>query len=365
LYIRDLHAYPDLDTNYTDATLRITTEVSAGASTVRATLLDGDGKAVASDLLHPATGSVLRLRNPQKWTAETPYLYTLLLDLQNSAGETTEVVPVRIGFRKVEIRDGQLLVNGKRILLKGVNRHEHSPDTGKYVPRALMVRDIELMKRFNINAVRTAHYPNDPEWYDLCDQYGLWVMDEANIETHHYGTNENNRLANDPAWREAHLDRIRNMVERDKNHPAIILWSIGNESGDGPNIAASYQWIKKRDPSRPVHYEGTTSIGNSNADVNSFMYPTPAQTAANAAKRPTMPLLLCEYTHAMGNSNGNLQEYWDIFYSTPNAQGAFVWDWVDQGIRQPVPSEYRHPFFWLTAVGGKIGAASTTTTTSA
>jgi beta-galactosidase len=342
LHIQDVHAQADLDADYRDATLRVSVKVRGGPASLSAALLDRSGATVATAAeFDAAAGTVLRVANPSKWTAETPNLYALLLSLRDPSGRAVEFVPMWVGFRKVEIRDGRLLVNGRRILLKGVNRHEHSPDTGKYVPRDLMIRDIELMKRFNVNAVRTAHYPNDPEWYNLCDLYGLWVMDEANIETHHYGTDANNRLANDPAWREAHLDRIRNMVDRDKNHPSIILWSIGNESGDGSNIAASYQLIKQIDPARPVHYEGTTAIGNSNADVNSFMYPTPAQTRANAARRPRMPLLLCEYTHAMGNSNGNLKEYWDIFYSTPNAQGAFVWDWVDQGIRQPVPEKYR------------------------
>jgi beta-galactosidase len=203
-----------------------------------------------------------------------------------------------------------------------------------------MVKDIELMKRFNVNAVRTSHYPNAPEWYELCDRYGLYVMDEANIESHGYGNDPRNRLSNDPAWKQAHLDRVQRMVERDKNHPSIVMWSMGNESGDGPNIAAAYQWTKQRDPSRPFHYEGTTANGGSNADVNSFMYPTPQQMTAHAQKRPEMPLILCEYTHAMGNSNGGLNHYWDLFYADNNMQGAFVWDWVDQGIRQPVPGDH-------------------------
>jgi beta-galactosidase len=204
-----------------------------------------------------------------------------------------------------------------------------------------MLEDVRLMKQFNVNAVRTSHYPNAPAWYDLCDRYGLYVMDEANIEAHHYGNNRNNRLTNDPAWREAYLDRVRRMVERDKNHPSVIIWSMGNESGDGPNSEAAYRWAKQRDPSRPFHYEGSTSNGGSNSDINSFMYPSPERARQLAAKRPDMPLILCEYAHAMGNSSGGLKEYWDLFYSGTNAQGAYVWDWVDQGLRVPVPGEYR------------------------
>jgi beta-galactosidase len=197
------------------------------------------------------------------------------------------------------------------------------------------------MKQFNINAVRTSHYPNQPEWYSLCDQYGIYVMDEANIEAHHYGNDPNNRLMNSPEWTAAFMDRVQSMVERDKNHPSIVFWSMGNETGDGLNARLTYEWTKRRDPSRPFHYEGSTSHGGSNADINSFMYPSPERVKQLAAKRPEMPLILCEYAHAMGNSSGGLKEYWDIFYSGTNAQGAFVWDWVDQGIRLSVPDEYK------------------------
>ena len=252
-----------------------------------------------------------------------------------------EVIPQNVGFRRVEIKGGRFLINGRAILVKGVNRHEHSEDTAKYVPVESMIKDIRIMKQFNVNAVRTSHYPNSPVWYDLCDRYGIYVLDEANIECHHYGNDPRNRLTNDPEWQTAYLDRVERMVERDKNHASVVIWSMGNESGDGPNAAAAYQWTKQRDPSRPFHYEGTTSHGGSNADINSFMYPTPEAVKRLAAQRPDMPLILCEYSHAMGNSSGGLKEYWDIFYSGTNAQGAFVWDWVDQGIRLPVPGEYK------------------------
>ena len=279
--------------------------------------------------------------SPHKWSAEDPYLYQLLLTVKGPAGNVLEVIPQNVGFRRVEIKGGRYLINGRVILIKGVNRHEHSEETAKYVPIESMVKDIKLMKLFNVNAVRTSHYPNSPVWYDLCDRYGIYVMDEANIECHHYGNDPRNRLTNDPDWQIAYLDRVERMVERDKNHASVVFWSMGNESGDGQNAAAAYQWTKQRDPSRPFHYEGTTSHGGSNADINSFMYPTPEAVKRLAARRPEMPLILCEYSHAMGNSNGGLKEYWDIFYSGTNAQGGFVWDWVDQGIRVPIPGEYK------------------------
>jgi beta-galactosidase len=263
-----------------------------------------------------------------------------MLTLSDAAGNPIEVIPAKVGFREVEIRNARLLVNGQPILLKGVNRHEHSPDTGHYLSRELMIKDIEIMKQFNVNAVRTSHYPNDPLWYDLCDRYGLYLIDEGNIESHGYGNDPKNRLANDPEWGPLHMDRMQRMVERDKNHPSVIIWSLGNEAGDGPNMTAVYKWTKQRDPGRPLHYEGSSRSGGPNSDFNSRMYPTPEGTIKLAKSRPEMPALLVEYTHAMGNSNGALKEYWDIFYSGINAVGAFVWDWVDQGFRQPVPATY-------------------------
>ena len=252
-----------------------------------------------------------------------------------------EVIPQNVGFRRVEIRNARFLVNGRAILVKGVNRHEHHPDTAKYIPIESMIEDIRIMKQFNVNAVRTSHYPNSPVWYDLCDQYGIYVMDEGNIESHHYGNTPQNRLTNDPEWVTAHLDRIERMVERDKNHPSVVWWSFGNESGDGLAGAAAYNWIKQRDPSRPFHDEGSARWRGPNTDINSAMYPSLERVKELATQRPDQPLILCEYTHAMGNSNGGLREYWDYFYQDNNAQGAFVWDWVDQALRAPVPGEYR------------------------
>jgi beta-galactosidase len=354
-HLRDFEVKTNLDDAYRDATLVVKGAVSNASEkpatvTLTAALFDAAGAAYGK----PATSTVeiggkgetaaeiaVPAAAPRKWSAEDPYLYKLLLTVKGPAGNVLEVIPQNVGFRRVEIKGGRFLINGRAILVKGVNRHEHSEDTAKFVPVESMIKDIKLMKQFNVNAVRTSHYPNSPVWYDLTDRYGIYVLDEANIECHHYGNDIHNRLTNDPEWQTAYLDRVERMVERDKNHASVVIWSMGNESGDGPNAAAAYQWTKKRDPSRPFHYEGTTSHGGSNADINSFMYPTPEAVKRLAAARPDMPLILCEYEHAMGNSSGGLKEYWDIFYSGTNAQGAFVWDWVDQGIWLPVPGEYK------------------------
>jgi beta-galactosidase len=347
-HIRDFEVKTDLDAGYRDAVLTVTADVAnytgtPGTVFLGVELADPEGRPVGArrrvQVTAGPTRVSLRIRNPRKWSAETPALYPLLLTLEDARGTTLEVIPWQVGFRAVEVRGGRLLVNGKAVLIKGVNRHETDPETGKYVPPDTMVRDIVLMKQLNVNAVRTSHYPNDPAWYALCDRYGLYVIDEANIETHHYGNDPGNRLTNDPAWQPLFIDRVERMIERDKNHPSVIVWSMGNESGDGLAARAAYEWAKRRDPSRPFHNEGSTSHGGSNADINSFMYPPADVTATSAAKRPDMPLLLCEYSHAMGNSNGGLKEYWDLFYAGGNAQGAFVWDWVDQGLWQPVPAE--------------------------
>ena len=354
-HLRDFEIYTDLDAAYRDAVLRVKASLANRAAqparlSLTIALEDAAGAAVGA----PATSAVevganaeasaelsLPVANPKKWSAESPALYRLLLTVKDASGAVLEVVPSTVGFRRVEIKNARVLINGQPVLFKGVNRHEHSELTAKYVDVASMVKDIQLMKQFNVNAVRTAHYPNDPAWYELCDRYGLYVVDEANFESHHYGDGPGNRLVNDPAWQPLFLNRIERMIERDKNHPSVVIWSLGNEAGDGPNFAAAYQWTKQRDPSRPVHYEGSVSRSGSNSDINSFMYPRQENVPRLAVARPSMPLILCEYTHSMGNSNGGLKEYWDTFYSGTNAQGAFVWDWVDQGIRLPVPGEYR------------------------
>ncbi len=354
-HVRDYEVHTNLDDDYRDAMLVVETSVANAAAEdasveVTAELFDGGGlrvgdpvsATVAVDSQSETNAEVsMAIAAPRKWSAEDPYLYKLLLTLRDGDGKVLEVIPQNVGFRRIEIRNSRFLVNGKAILIKGVNRHEHNADTAKYIPVEAMIQDIRLMKQFNVNAVRTSHYENSPMWYELCDRYGLYVMDEANIESHHYGNNSQNRLNNDPAWTEAHLDRIERMVERDKNHPSVVWWSFGNEAGDGLAGNAAYAWIKERDPSRPFHDEGSARQRGPNTDINSGMYPTLSRIQEMAAERPEMPLILCEYTHAMGNSNGGLREYWDYFYQDNNAQGAFVWDWVDQTLRVPVPGEYR------------------------
>lgn len=294
------------------------------------------------------------VENPLKWTAETPNLYTLVLNLIDDKKQTVEALSCRVGFRSVEIKDGQLLINGNPVRLRGVNRHEHDPAKGRMASRERMIQDIKLMKQANINAVRTAHYPNLPLWYELCDEYGLYVMDEADIEEHGL----RGQLASDPAWYAAFMDRAIRMVERDKNHPSIISWSMGNESGYGPNFAAISAWIKDFDPTRFIHYEGAqdTPTDPKTVDVISRFYPRvqdeylnpnipegeDKERAENArwerllsiAQNPVdnRPVLTSEYAHSMGNALGNFKEYWDEIYSHRRMLGGFIWDWSDQGL---------------------------------
>ncbi len=310
--------------------------------------------------------------DPAKWTAETPNLYTLVLSLINKNQKTIEAVSCKVGFRSLEIKNGQFLVNGKAIRLRGVNRHEFDPATGKAISYARMVQDITLMKQANINAVRTCHYPDNPEWYDLCDRYGIYVMDEADIEEQGVrGT-----LANDPQWCAAFLDRPIRMVYRDRNHPSIILWSMGNESGYGPNFAAISAWIKDFDPTRFIHYEGAQGKPKDppTVDIISRFYPRVCEPYLNPdipdtsdAERPEnarwdhlltiaenkdddRPVLASEYAHAMGNAMGNLKEYWDEIYSNPRLLGGFIWEWADQGLYKTAPNGTRY-----IAYGGDFG----------
>ncbi len=345
--IRDFWVKTELDDRCRHANLKVSVQVKNHADKsqqiqVEAILLMGKLKRVAGPIRANArveageeTSLELtkRVARPNLWSAETPNLYTLLLTLKDTHGHILEVVQTQVGFRKIEIRDGQLLINGHPILIKGVNRHEHDPDTAHAITENSMVRDIKLMKRFNINAVRTSHYPNSPQWYALCDQYGLYLIDEANVESH--GAQY---LANDPAWLHAHMDRTYRMVERDKNHPSIIIWSLGNEAGDGSNFAATSAWVRARDPSRPVHYE-QTRLGP-HADIVSFMYAKFEFLEWYAKVPRPRPLILCEYAHAMSNSTGDLAGYWKLFRKYKQLQGGLIWDWVDQGIRAPVPRRY-------------------------
>ncbi len=268
------------------------------------------------------------VENPQKWSAETPYLYTVVLELKKG-NKTTEYESCKVGFRTSEVKNGQLLINGVPVLIKGVNRHEHDEFKGHVVSRKLMKKDVELMKQNNINAVRTCHYPDDPYWYKLCDQYGIYLIDEANIESHGMGYRPNRTLGNNPAWKKAHLERIKRMTERDKNHPSVIIWSMGNEAGDGVNFDSCSAWLHHRDPSRPVHYE--RALKRPTVDIYSPMYPGINYIEHYAKTNPSRPLIMCEYAHSMGNSTGNLQDYWDVIEKYPALQGGFIWDWVDQG----------------------------------
>lgn len=268
------------------------------------------------------------LPNVRKWTAETPELYTLVINQKNAKGKVLESIVRQIGFRTVEIRHGQLLVNGIPITIRGVNRHEHDPYTGHAITVESMVNDIRLMKSLHINAVRCSHYPNRVEWYQLCNKYGLYVVDEANVESDGMSMTPLKSIADDTAWLKPHLVRTKRMVERDKNDPCIIIWSLGNESRFGSNFIATYDWIKSRDHSRPVQYEPAEL--NSYTDIYCPMYARIWQLESYAYTWQKRPLILCEYEHAMGNSEGNLKDYWDVIYKHKQLQGGFIWDWVDQ-----------------------------------
>lgn len=284
----------------------------------------------------------------RKWSAELPNLYFIVMSLTDANGNILQSVGCNVGFRTAEIKNGLFLVNGIPVLLKGVNRHEHDPVKGHVISKELMLKDIRLMKEANMNVVRTCHYPDDPYWYDLCDEFGLYVIDEANIESHGMGYDPDRTLGNNPAWKEAHLDRTRRMVERDKNHPSVIIWSLGNEAGNGCNFVSTYEWIKKRDPSRPVWYERAEQAANT--DIFCPMYWTTWDLKGYGYAPQYRPLIMCEYAHAMGNSTGNLQDIWDIIEKYSQLQGGCIWDWVDQGILKK--NEKGKEFF---AYGGDFG----------
>ncbi len=385
----DVFARPELDDDTRDGTLRVTVDVRTfdpspdpnytrelrgfaphpDGLKVRLQLFDAAGAPV----IEPATKPLLQsdwalprvefaapVAAPRLWSAESPTLYTLVLSLLDAAGAVTHAVSQRVGFRRVEVRGRELLVNGQPVLFKGVNRHDFHPVLGKTVPYETMLEDIRLLKQNNLNAVRTSHYPNDSRWYDLCDEHGLYVIDETNLETHALY----NRLCNDPDWTAAFLDRVQRMALRDKNHACIVMWSLGNESGYGPNHDAMAGWLRHFDPSRPLHYEGATSpytiilqqdatalagrlslaqkdaamrrgwlSGPHVTDIVAPMYPSVDNIIAYAQDPAnTRPLIMCEYAHSMGNSTGNLKEYWDAIETHHGLQGGFIWDWIDQSL---------------------------------
>ena len=391
-HVRDFFVKPELDAACRDGRLSVEAEIrntsaAPAALALSGVLRDATGRTVAR--LPAVKATVPAGQNapvtlaadvaaPAQWSAETPHLYSLLLSLEDAEGKVLQVIPQRVGFRKVEIRDGMLLVNGKRVLIKGVNRHEHDPDLGHVMTEERMRQDIVLMKQLNMNAVRLSHYPNEVRFYELCDEYGLYVVDEANIECH--GARDARLgLASHPDWADAIMDRYVRMVERDKNHPSVIIWSLGNEAGGGSNFHAAYEWSKRRDTTRPVQYE--QEFEGKHTDIVCPMYDSPAKVARYLAKNPSRPLILCEYAHAMGTSFGNVRAYWDQFYKKDSrGQGGFIWDFVDQGLRTPLPKERigksgrmmlpslktdpalkngKQNVDWFYAIGGDFGPADT------
>lgn len=335
--IKDFEIKADLDDRYRDGLLdiRFTMDIRslAKGTSVRLKVLDGQ-KELASGCLtvRNATDTVLsfseKFPEVKRWTAETPDLYTLVVNTVDRSGKVTESFTQRFGFRKVEMKNGMLLVNGTPVLIKGVNRHEHDMHRGRSISVESMVEDIRLMKQFNINAVRCCHYPNYEEWYELCNEYGIYLVDEANIESHGMEAHPDGTLANMDGWEIPFMERMGRMVERDKNVTAIITWSLGNESGYGKHFETIYHWAKQRDASRPVQYEGGGVKGLS--DIYCPMYGRIWLLRQWANQRQERPLILCEYAHAMGNSVGNLGDYWELIYKYDNLQGGFIWDWVDQ-----------------------------------
>ena len=329
-HIQDIRITPDLINNYKDGTLAVKIW-AVGKSDARLTLLDATGKEVASQTVkswqesQPKQGGVvLHVNNPQKWTAETPYLYTLKIEYGH------QVTTQRVGFRKVEIKDAQLLVNGKPIYIKGVNRHEMDPDGGYVVSRERMIQDLQLMKRFNINAVRTCHYPDDPLWYDLCDEYGIYLCAEANQESHGF-LYQNPSPSKDPIFRQQIVERNQHNVAVNFNHPSVIIWSLGNETADSENFTAARQWILSQDQSRPIQYEPAGEGANTDIFCPMYMIQWHCEGYAKD-NRKQKPLIQCEYNHVMGNSGGGLKEYWDLVRKYPKFQGGFIWDFVDQAL---------------------------------
>lgn len=354
-HIEDVYAVTEFDSGYKNATLNVRVKVSAAADdcTIGLELTDAAGKEVAS-ASHKIAGTVhelsFKLQEPHKWTAEDPYLHKLLVRLSDASGATLEVVPQRIGIRQVEVKGGNILVNGVDVMFKGVNRHEFHPDLGRVIPMESMIEDLLLMKRNNINAVRTSHYPDDPRFYELCDEYGLYLIDECDLETHGFGdTDRWPTPTDDPQWEGALIDRMVRMVERDKNHPSVIMWSLGNESQIGRNHKAMADAARACDPSRLIHYEGDPKVEVS--DLVCWMYPSVAAcvqigegqeltehwSKLKPGQYAHKPCVLCEYTPAMGNGPGHLKEYWDTFYKYKRLQGAFLWEWCDHGLRAFTP----------------------------
>jgi beta-galactosidase len=333
----DLKKYKDAA-----APLSISTRIMDGAQVIFEDTKQASGKNVSF---------TTTVQNVKAWSAEFPNLYRLEIELK-SGNDVLQALSQNIGFRTVEIKNGNLLVNGRAITIRGANLHEHHELTGHVVDRATRVKDITIMKQNNINAIRTCHYPQDPVFYQLCNEYGIYVLDETNIESHGIGYDLDKTLANKPNWQAAHLYRTQNMVERDKNQPSVIIWSLGNEAGNGTNFYATYNWIKQNDPSRPVHYERAGK--EFNTDIVAYMYMTMPEMEQYARKYHDRPLILCEYSHVMGNSLGNFQDYWDLIYSHDIMQGGFIWEWLDEGLKK---KDANGKEYW--AYGGDLEPAGT------
>jgi beta-galactosidase len=368
--IADFFARPDLDASYKNGSLSVDVKlknmnaVSKNNQTVEAKLVDASGREVLKRTIKINIGAnseatatfTQKVTSPKLWNNETPNLYTLLLTLKDENGKFIETLSTPIGFRKVELKNGQLLVNGIRIMVHGVNIHEHNPKTGHYQDKETMMKDIRLMKQLNINAVRCSHYPNNLMWVKLCNKFGLFLVDEANIESHDMGAelqgpfDKTKHPAYLPEWKAAHMDRIYSLVERDKNQPSVILWSLGNECGNGPVFHEAYNWVKNRDKTRLVQFEQAGE--QENTDVVCPMYPSIDYMKEYASRKEVKrPFIMCEYAHSMGNSNGNFQEYWDIIRESKNMQGGFIWDWVDQGFEETDEAGRK---YW--AYGGDMGS---------
>jgi beta-galactosidase len=363
--LRDFFARTTLDEAYTDGVLDLDVELknhtgSLATHTVSYEIIDDELNVLVTETrtieIADTTGTLnfyTTIPKVNAWTAETPNLYTLLLTLDDASGITTEATPVRVGFRTSEIKNGQYLVNGKPVLLKGVNLHEFHQTTGQVVNKTDVMLDLERMKQLNVNAIRTSHYPQPAFFYELTDRYGFYVVNEANIESHGMGYDraKGKSLANNLDWTEAHLFRTRNMFERDKNHPSVVIWSLGNEAGNGYNFYKTYLLIRNRDSIRPIQYEQAGYEWNT--DIVSPMYAKPEYIEHYAKTYTDRPLILCEYSHAMGNSIGGIRYYWEVIEKYPQLQGGFIWDWVDQGLA----SENEKGKFW--AFGGDFGPEGT------
>jgi beta-galactosidase len=371
LQLRDFEVRTSLNGSFSQAELTVDVDLrrlvrSGATAALELVLMDPEGNQVLASAASTAIGACGEARAqlsgtvdaPALWSAETPNLYRLMITLKDESGYEQLFIE-RVGFREVAIVDGQLKVNGRPILVRGVNRHEHNPDTGHYVTEEQMLTDLRLLKQHGFNAVRPGHYPLTPRWYELADEYGIYMVDEANIESHGLWQELGLNLGRLPEWKPMHQERLERMVERDKNHPSIIIWSMGNEAGDGETFDEMSNWLHERDPSRVVTYEGSAKGGAkiiaSHSDVQCPMYWSASQVQQYVSEPQPRPIILIEYAHAMGNSNGNMKEFWDVFYEYEQAQGGFIWDWADQGIRLPVPGSPSETFF---GYGGDLGPAA-------